>query len=95
MDAGVQIPNLKDMAATWVADSTTKPANKQEFLDIVNDYGRPLPGGFTYNAEWYDEFFTNIQPVLDGKQSAADYVKEAQPKMQQFLDSANQQAGIG
>lgn len=95
VDAGVQIPNLKDMAATWVADSTTKPANKQEFLDIVNDYGRPLPGGFTYNAEWYDEFFTNIQPVLDGKQSAADYVKEAQPKMQQFLDSANQQAGIG
>lgn len=95
VDAGVQIPNLKDMAEKWVAESTTKPANKQEFLDIVNDYGRPLPGGFTYNAEWYDEFFTNIQPVLDGKQSAADYVKEAQPKMQQFLDSANQQAGIG
>ena len=95
VDAGVQIPNLKDMADTWVAESTTKPANKQEFLDIVNDYGRPLPGGFTYTAEWYDELFTNIQPVLDGKQTAADYLKEAQPKMQQFLDAANQQAGIG
>ncbi len=95
VDAGVQIPNLKDMADTWAADTTTKPANKQEFLEIVNDYGRPLPGSFTYNGEWYDEFFTNIQPVLDGKQTAADYLKEAQPKMQQFLDSANQQAGIG
>ena len=95
VDAGVQIPNLKDMADTWVADSTTKPANKQEFLDIVNDYGRALPANNTYNAEWYDELFTNIQPVLDGKQTAADYLKEAQPKMQAFLDDANLQAGIG
>lgn len=95
VDAGIQIPNLKDMADTWVADSTTMPANKQEFLDVVNDYGRGLPANNTYNGEWYAELFTNIQPVLDGKQTAADYLKEAQPKMQAFLDSANQQAGIG
>lgn len=93
--AGIQIPNLKDMAETWAADTTTKPANKAEFLEIVKDYGRALPGGNTYNAEWYDELFTNIQPVLDGKQTAKDYLKEAQPRMQQFLDAANQQAGIG
>ena len=93
VDAGIQIPNLKDMAETWAADTTTKPANKAEFLEIVKDYGRALPGGNTYNAEWYDELFTNIQPVLDGKQTAADYLKEAQPRMQEFLDAANQQAG--
>jgi multiple sugar transport system substrate-binding protein len=95
VDAGVQIPNLKDMADTWVADSTTKPANKQEFLDIVNTYGRALPANNTFNAQWYDELFTNIQPVLDGKVTAADYLKEVQPKMQAFLDDANSQAGIG
>ncbi|WP_150307226.1 ABC transporter substrate-binding protein [Planctomonas psychrotolerans] len=95
VDAGIQIPNLKDMAETWAADTSTMPANKQEFLQIVTDYGRGLPGGNTYNGEWYDEFFTNIQPVIDGKMTAADYLAEVQPKMQAFLDSANQQAGIG
>lgn len=94
-DAGVQIPNLEDMAEEWASDDSTKPANKGEFLQVIRDYGRPLPSELTYNAEWYDEFFTNIQPVLDGEKTAAEYVKEAQPKMQQFLDSANQQAGIG
>ncbi|WP_308428553.1 ABC transporter substrate-binding protein [Mycetocola manganoxydans] len=95
VDAGIQIPNLKDMADSWVEDSTTKPANKEEFLQIVNDYGRGLPANNTYNSEWYDELFTNIQPVIDGKQTAAEYLKQAQPKMQAFLDAANQQAGIG
>ena len=94
VDAGVQIPNLIDTADAWVADSTTKPANKQEFLDIVEDYGRAMPASTTYNAEWYDELFTNIQPVLDGKVTAAEYLKEAQPKMQAFLDDANAQAGM-
>nr|WP_183597288.1 sugar ABC transporter substrate-binding protein [Paenibacillus phyllosphaerae] len=90
VDAKVQIPNLKDMAATWAADTATKPANKQEFLDIVNDYGRSLPGERTYNAEWYNLFFTDIQPVLDGKVTAAEYVKSEQPKMQKLLDKANE-----
>jgi len=95
VDAGVQIPNLKDMASDWVSSSTLPPNNKQEFLDIVEDYGRGLPATTTYSAEWYDEFFKNIQPVLDGKQTAADYVAEVQPRMQKLLDKANADAGIG
>ncbi|WP_127534195.1 ABC transporter substrate-binding protein [Paenibacillus kobensis] len=87
-DAKVQIPNLTDMATTWAADASSKPANKEEFLQIVNEYGRPIPGILTYNAEWYNLFFTDIQPVLDGKITAADYVKEEQPKMQKLLDKA-------
>lgn len=92
VDAGVQIPNLKDMADTWAAEATTKPANRQEFLDIVQDYGRPMPAAVTYGAQWYDDLWTNIQPVLDGKQTAAAYLKEAQPKMQSFLDQSIAQA---
>jgi multiple sugar transport system substrate-binding protein len=95
VDAGVQVPNLKDMAETWVGDTSLPPANKQEFLDIVNDYGRALPANTTYSAEWYDELFKNIQPVLDGQQTAADYLAEVQPRMQEFLDKANADAGIG
>lgn len=95
VDAGVQIPNLKDMADTWVSEATLPPANKQEFLDIANDYGRPLPANTTYSAEWYDELFKNIAPVIEGKQTAADYLAEVQPRMQKLLDKANADAGIG
>lgn len=91
-EAGVQVPNLIDMAENDYAKSAGKPENKAEFLDIVQDYGRPLPAATTWNGEWYDEFWTGIQPVLDGKKSAADYCKEVQPRMQQKLDAANQQA---
>lgn len=95
VDAGVQIPNLIDMANEWVTTSTLPPANKQEFLDIAEDYGRALPANNTYSAEWYDELFKNIQPVLDGDQTAQEYLDEVQPRMQELLDKANAQAGIG
>ncbi|GEM03232.1 sugar ABC transporter substrate-binding protein [Halolactibacillus miurensis] len=88
VDARIQIPNLKDMAADWAADDSSMPANKEEYLQIVEDYGRALPANNTYNAEWYDYFFTNVQPVLDGDKTAAEYVKEVQPKMQEYLDNA-------
>ena len=91
VNAKVQIPNLIDMAKEWANNSTTKPANKEEFLQIVEDYGRVLPGHYTYNAEWYNLFFTDIQPVIDGKMTAEQYVKEEQPKMQKLLDKAIEQ----
>lgn len=92
VDANVQIPNLKDMAEEWAAAPDAEPANRQEFLDIVQDYGRAMPASFTYGAEWYDELWVNIQPVLDGKQTAADYLAEVQPKMQALLDESNANA---
>lgn len=92
VDAGIQIPNLVDVAETWAQATDATPANRQEFLDIVLDYGRAMPAAFTYGAEWYDELWTNIQPVLDGKQTAADYLAEVQPKMQSLLDEANANA---
>jgi multiple sugar transport system substrate-binding protein len=92
VDANVQIPNLVDVAEEWAAAPDAKPANRQEFLDIVQDYGRAMPASFTYGAEWYDELWVNIQPVLDGKQTAADYLAEVQPKMQALLDESNANA---
>ncbi len=88
VDANIQIPNLIDVAEAWAAEEGAEPANRQEFLDIAQDYGRAMPAAFTYGAEWYDELWTNIQPVLDGKQTAADYLKETQPKMQTLLDES-------
>lgn len=91
VDAQVQLPNSMEIADNWAADTSIKPENKQEFLDLINDYGRGFPAEKTYTAEWYDEFFKNIQPVLDGKTSVEDYVKTAQPKMQKLLDAAIEQ----
>ncbi|MFC0272783.1 ABC transporter substrate-binding protein [Metabacillus herbersteinensis] len=91
VDQQVQLPNNTDVAAEWAADTSIKPANKKEFLEIIETYGRDLPTNFTYTAEWYDEFYKNIQPVIDGKKTAEEYVKEAQPKMQKLLDKSIKQ----
>lgn len=88
VDAQIQIPNLIDMADEWASDTESLPNNKKEFVDIVADYGRALPAARTYTSEWYDEFFINIQPVLDGEQTAKDYVKQVQPRMQELLDAS-------
>lgn len=90
--AGVQIPNLIDMAKGEYAESEGAPENKMEFLQIAEDYGRAMPAATTWSPEWYDDFWTGIQPVLDGDKTAAEYVAEVQPMMQQKLDDANQQA---
>lgn len=88
VEASVQIPNNVEKAKEWASDTSSRPINKQIFLDILDTNGRSLPMTRTYTSEWYDEFFTNIQPVLDGKKTAEEYVKEAQPKMQKLLDKS-------
>ena len=92
VDANIQVPNLIDMAEEWAQAPDAQPANRQEYLDIVQDYGRAMPASFTYGAQWYDELWVNIQPVLDGQQTAADYLAEVQPKMQALLDESNANA---
>jgi multiple sugar transport system substrate-binding protein len=92
LDAQVQIPNLIDMAEEWASDTESVPSNKKEFLDIVQDYGVPYPTYATYNSQWLDEFWANITPVMQGKQTAKEYLAEIQPKMQKLLDEANEQA---
>lgn len=92
VDADIQVPNLVDMAKEWATAPDAQPANRQEFLDIVQDYGRAMPAAFTYGAQWYDELWVNIQPVLDGQQTAAEYLAEVQPRMQALLDESNTNA---
>jgi multiple sugar transport system substrate-binding protein len=91
VDAQVQLPNSVKVAEEWAKDSSIKPENKQEFLQIINEYGRDWPAESTYTGEWYDEFYKKIQPVLDGKQTAAEFAKKEQPKMQKLLDASIQQ----
>lgn len=88
-DMQIQVPNLMSMAKNeYVNNANIQPENKQEFLNIIENTGRSMPAEYTYNAEWINKFFEGIQPVLDGKKTAADYCKEVQPKMQELLDKA-------
>lgn len=89
----VQIPNLKDYAyGEWLetdAPAAGWPANTVEFLRIADEYGRPLPGTWTYTPEWYDNFWVGIENVVDnGSQTAADYLAAKQPEMQMLLDQS-------
>ncbi|MCC5895711.1 MAG: sugar ABC transporter substrate-binding protein [Alkalibacterium sp.] len=88
VDANIQIPNNIEVAEEWASDTESLPNNKQEFLDIVGDYGKNLPAAKTYTSEWYDEFFINVQPVIDGDMSAEEFVENIQPRMQDLLDQS-------
>ncbi len=83
-DQDLQVPNLKSMADRYVAKG--KPANRQEYLNIIAKTGRAWPQDFTYTSDWFEEFFIGIQKVLDGKMTAKEYCELEQPKMQKKLD---------
>jgi multiple sugar transport system substrate-binding protein len=89
-DLDLQIPNLMSIAEKSFVNNG-KPENRQEFLNIITTYGRKMPSEYTYTSAWYDEFFTDLQPVLDGKITAAAYCKQEQPKMQKLLDDSYKQ----
>lgn len=91
---GQTIPNTRTHAKKWVKDTSIEPQNKQEYIDIVEDYGHFVPTSRTYTPEWLDTFFTNIQPVLEGRQDVGEYLEATQPVMQSFLDQGYDQLRI-
>lgn len=85
-DLDLQIPNLKSMASRYT--SKGKPANRQEYINIISKTGRAWPTDYTYNSVWYDDFYVGVQKVLDGKMTAKEYCTKTQQKMQRDLDKA-------
>lgn len=94
VEGGQTIPNTESYAREWVQDTSQEPQNKQEYLDIVEDYGRVTPENFTYTRAWMDTFYTNIQPVLEARRDVGEYLAEVQPQMQADLDRGNEQFEI-
>lgn len=86
-DLDLQIPNLKSLADRYT--SKGRPDNREEYLQIIDDYGRAWPADYTYDSVWYDEFWIGVQDVLDGKVTAKEYCEKMQPKMQKLLDKSN------
>jgi multiple sugar transport system substrate-binding protein len=83
---GQAVPNLKDMTQKEYLTSSAKPANKQEFVRIIDGYGRRATQTYTYNSEWFTLFNSNIASVWNGEQTAAQYTASMTDQMQQLLD---------
>ena len=83
---GQAVPNLIDMAKNEYLTMDKPPANKQEFIDIIEDYGRRATQTYTFNSEWFTEFNANAASVWLGEQTAAEYTAEVSPTMQEMLD---------
>ncbi|WP_106505636.1 ABC transporter substrate-binding protein [Brachybacterium timonense] len=94
VDGGQTIPNTETHAREWVADTSVEPQNKQEYLDIVEDYGRVTDENLTYTRAWMDTFYTNLQPVLEGRRDVGEYLAEVQVAMQADLDRGQEQFEI-
>lgn len=83
---GQAVPNLIDMAKNEYLTMDKPPANKQEFIDIIEDYGRRATQTYTFNSQWFGEFNANAASVWLGEQTAAEYTAEVAPIMQEMLD---------
>ncbi len=86
-DMDLQIPNLKSLASRYTS-KPGNPANRAEYINIIQTTGKAWPFVYTYNRTWYDNFYVGIQKVLDGKMSAAEYCEKMQPRLQKDLDKA-------
>lgn len=86
---GQAVPNLMDMAKGEFLDMEKAPQTRQVFLDIIEDYGRPPVEVTSKNTKWLDTFWQDASQVWTGKKSAAEFVKEEQPKLQKLYDESN------
>jgi multiple sugar transport system substrate-binding protein len=89
---GQAVPVIKALANTKAfLDPATKPASKQTFLDLMDGKLLRLPGdkqGSPFMGYWR-EHGQVLDPMLDavwrGKKTAADALKEAEPKLNLLL----------
>ena len=83
---GQAIPNLIDMTNDEYMIMDKSPENKQEFIDIIEDYGRRATQTYTYNSEWFTEFNASIDSVWLGEMTAEEYCESMIDEMQTLLD---------
>ncbi len=89
-EAGQAVPNIVDMAKNEYLSMNKAPANKQVFLDIIEDSekGQFKSVYYTKNTTWYSYFLSESSKVWSGKMTAAEFCKDIQSEMQERLDSA-------
>lgn len=88
-ELGQAVPNLIDMAKGEFLKMDKGPASRQVFLDIIEDYGHPVIETGSKNTKWLDTMWQEASRVWSGKQTAAEWAKEMQPKLQELYDKGN------
>jgi len=86
---GQAVPNLIDMANGEFLAFEKAPANRQVFLDIIQDYGRTDLPARSKDNQWLDTFWQEASKVWNGEMSAKDWTAEMQPKLQELYDKGN------
>lgn len=86
MEQGQAVPNLIDMAKNEYLKMDKPPANKQQFINIIENVGRRPTQTYTFNGEWWNVFSSNVASVYRGETSAQDYVNSVSEEMQASLD---------
>lgn len=89
-ELGQAIPNLIDMASDGYLNMEQPPANKQVFLDIIEDYGRPNIEWNSVDTEWLDTFHQEASRVWTGEETAEEWAADLQPRLQEMYDRAHE-----
>ncbi|MBW8351848.1 sugar ABC transporter substrate-binding protein [Bacillus sp. IITD106] len=89
MELGQQVPNLISLAENEFLNMDKAPENRQEFINIIEDYGRPNNGWRSPDVQWLDYFNQESAKVWTGEMSVEDWVKQAKPKMEELYKKGN------
>lgn len=83
--SGLIVPARVDVAnADVFLNTAQKPANSRAFVEVIDD-GVPTRTPSRWN-ELSEILMLALQPVWDGKQSAADATRKVAPRLQPLLD---------
>ena len=91
--AGQIVPNLISLAKRDYLSYVTKDApvtrvNAQEWIKILEDYGRPEEEALTFNSEWMQPFNNGVGMVFNGSTDARAFCESVAPTMQALLDES-------
>lgn len=86
MEMGQAVPNLIDMTKNEFLSMDRAPANKAEFVRILEEYGRRPTQTKTFNPEWFSVFNSGLSAVYSGDMTAAEYASSVEAEMQDLLD---------
>lgn len=83
---GQSVPNLMSMAKGEFLQMDKPPKSRSVFIDYIEKYSAPDISSGNVDNKWLDTFNQDVTQVLNGKISAAEWVKQEQPKLQKLYE---------
>lgn len=86
MEKGQAVPNLIDMTENEYLTMDKPPANKEQFIRIIEKIGHRPTQTYTFNNDWWTVFTSNVSSVYRGEVTAKEYTESVEGEMQEALD---------